>query len=158
MAWVKTLALVYHGFHWLAAIWGVWNGACSEHILAPTGSADWSELKDQIAIWWAWCYTPLSPSLPSNWEQTVRQWVGRLWTVSHLFTRRGHQRTEHSLYAKTQLTKTEQVNQPACQKHLQWKQLSHAFTQYNNLAFELQDLLSLKSIIVATIHLYSGHL
>lgn len=102
---------------WLSDVWGVWNGSCSEHIQAPTVSADWSTVKDQIAICWPWCYTALSLSISYNTNCQMSRTFMNSHSSSHLEgtskeTRGGGglHHAEYSLYANTQLTKTKQVS------------------------------------------------
>lgn len=100
---------------------------------APTGSADWSKLKDQMAIWWAWCCTALSPSL------LLQQGVDRpTMTVSHPLTPEGHQSKVrdfirlNTLYMQTHSwPKQSRLEQRLSEKHLQFKSLSLAFAQCN---------------------------
>lgn len=82
----------------LAAIWGVWNGAWSEHSRAARGRPHRSANSDQIDIWSdPMLLSSLTPPTGGGggwgrWGDSVWWQLRPLWTVSHRLTREGLQR------------------------------------------------------------------
>lgn len=102
--------------HWLAALWGVWNGAWSEHSRAARGRADRS-LGAQRSV-----RHMVGPMLLSRLTPPTGGWgvggvgggaavwrrLGLLWTVSHRLTWEGLQRVlEKRLEGTERLVKTQ---------------------------------------------------
>lgn len=120
---------------WLSDVWGVWNGSCSEHIQAPTVSADWSTVKDQIAICWPWCYTALSLSISYNTNCQMSRTFMNSHSSSHLEgtskeTRAGSITLNILSMQTHSWPKQNRLVWPVFQRNLQLKSLSPTFTGY----------------------------